>query len=152
MNVQSIVSAAALAAAPTPAKLTLFVSVSTVAATASPAPLTHEIDSSVHSSEGSAGVTSASVMVKSECPTRNARYEAMDARFDSPRPEGVSVWLKAPSSTQPDTAVPSEVVDEAVAPAGASLASLVAVEVKATEGWVAPALAPSISVTLWMRT
>ena len=47
------------------------------------------------------------------------------------------VWLKEPSWTQPDTAVPSGVVDEAVAPAGASTASRVAVEVKVADGWVA---------------
>ena len=153
VNVQSIVCAAALATDPTPAKLTLFASVSTVAATASPAPLTHEIDSSVHCSSGSSGlVTPLSVIVKSECPTRNAWYEAMDPFLSAPTPVGVMVWLKEPSWTQPDTAVPSGAVDEAVAPAGASTASWVALEVKVADGWVEYVRPPSVVMTLWMRT
>jgi len=39
-----------------------------------------------------------------------------------------------------------------VAPVDASMVSCVAVEVKVADGWAAPAPAPSISVTLWMRT
>ena len=77
-----------------------------------------------------------SVTVKSECPTRNAWYEAMDPLLAAPTPVGVIVWLREPLPTHPDTVLPFEVVDEAVAPVDASMVSCVAVEVKVAEGWV----------------
>ena len=43
-------------------------------------------------------------------------------------------------------------LDEAVAPAGASTASWVALEVKVADGWVAYVRPPSVVMTLWMRT